>query len=551
MIKGPAPLEPTPDEGPVDLPDPVLRKRGIGRLQGLLIQGEEQHPARRLVEAVTGIHLPPQLFPQQLQAGPRLRLVNRRPVHQQPRRLVHGGVMIILVQDLHVFLSGVIFKEDVIPRCDRKRSVIPGAAGLPDEFYGKERQLFWERAGPDSMEAMKLRWPTPVLFFVCLTVAIPLQGNLSQATHAPPEWTSSNPPFFAYEDLVSNYWELYPRGEDVVIESIRPLEKAVGLELTLRSTRPDFRHFVYTLDGGPEKTSTTGVIRLVFEDDHTLEDWSVERRELRLWLVTEDGRDDTTWYLNSNYYPSEMYHSRGRTKQGHSRIHIRETNMEMATSPVEDWILDEPDAEAVAFAKGTWGHLVDPEQQPYANARRLARVLVKELTPFRGTPSNVMDGLDPFAQYRRLIAGEDACWCANIAEIFSYACNAFGIPTRFIIMRHQLYPPPPEGEDGYEILMATGHTTNEVFDQATGRWIWMDLTYNTFGAWLGKQGPLNMLEFHRFLNQPADYDDLQIEVYDPETDTLARIPLAESDLVDRVRNAFKQDQLFRYMRRPK
>lgn len=385
---------------------------------------------------------------------------------------------------------------------------------------------------------------------VFLATFLTTMGAAPQPTHAPPIWNSSNPPFFAYEDLVSNYWELYPRGEDVVIEAIAPLEDGVGLTLTLRSADPEFDHFRFAIDDGPESTSKDGRIRLVFEDKHTLEDYSVERRELRVRVVTKDGTERNSHYLNANFYPLEMYHARGRTKDGHGRIHIRETDMEMATSPVEDWILDQPDAEAIVFARKTWGHLIDPDRTPYENARSLAESLVHELTPHRGTPSNVMDGLDPFDQYRRLIAGEDKCWCANISEIFSYACNAFGIPTRFIIMRHQLYPPPQDGINGYEILMATGHTTNEVFDAATGSWIWMDLTYNILGAWLGEQGPLNMLEFHRFLNQPRDFASLKIDVFDPETGVTRQVPLAGSDLLVRVQNAFKQDQLFRYMRKP-
>lgn len=373
-----------------------------------------------------------------------------------------------------------------------------------------------------------------------------------QPTHAPAEWNSSNPEVFAYADLVANYWELYPRGETAVIDGIFPLEDGVGLELHLRSELPGADHFRYTIDGGPERVSRDGVIRLRFEDDHTLEDHATERRELLVWVVDRRAQQHGPHFLNANFYPSERYHAAGRIEDGHGRIHVRESDMKMATSRLSDWILDEPGPEDVAFARKTWGHLVDPDATPYANARALATAIVAELTPFRGTPSDAMDTLRPFEQYRRLIAGEDACWCANISEIFSYACNAFGIPTRFIIMRHQLFPPPPAGDtEGYEVLMATGHTTNEVFDRATGAWIWMDLTWNTFGAYLGEQGPLNMLEFHRFVNEPARFAALEVEVFDPETRTIERVRLAEHpDLAARANNAFKQDQLFRYMRRP-
>ena len=91
---------------------------------------------------------------------------------------------------------------------------------------------------------------------------------------------ASNPSFFAYEDLISNYWELYPRGEDVVIKSIAPLNQGVGLTITLRSTLPGFSHFLYSIDGAKERESKDGIIALACEDGHTLEDYSVERREL-------------------------------------------------------------------------------------------------------------------------------------------------------------------------------------------------------------------------------------------------------------------------------
>ncbi|MFO7724401.1 MAG: hypothetical protein R6V45_02545 [Oceanipulchritudo sp.] len=397
-----------------------------------------------------------------------------------------------------------------------------------------------------------LFWKGPFArLLACLVPLVINAGTDPKPTHQPAEWNSSNPEVFAYEDLVSNYWDLYPRGEATVIETIRPLPDAVGLELVLRSDRPDFSHFLYTLDSGPEMKSADGRIRLQFEDNHTLEDHSTERIELLVWSVDSKGQRSSPNYLKTNFYPSERYQASGRLEDGHSRIHIRETDLQMATSDLGDWILDEPGEADIAFARETWGHLIDPNRSDYANALALAQTLVAELTPHRGTPSDAMDSLRPFDQYRRLIAGKDRCWCANISEIFSFASNAFGIPTRFIIMRHQLYPPPSTGEEGYEILMATGHTTNEVFDRSTGKWIWMDLTLNVFGAWLDDTGPLNMLDFHHFLNRPAFYPRLQIDLYDPETDTLQRIPLDESPVRTNALNAYKQDQLFRYMRKPR
>lgn len=369
-------------------------------------------------------------------------------------------------------------------------------------------------------------------------------------THAPPIWHASNPSSFAYHDLQSNYWDLYPRGDAVAIESIAPLEDGVGFHLKLVSEDPDISGFVYSINGGEEIMSRNGSVQVTFEDGHTLKNYFTERRELEIAGLRKDGTRSRTYHLATQFYPSERYQAAGRIQDGHGRIHIRESDLNFARSRPDDFILETPTEADITFATETWGHLLNPSQSPYEQARALATALVHELTPHRGTPSDVMDTLDPFDQYRRLIAGEDACWCANIATVFAHANNAFGIPTRFIIMRHQLFPPPAPGKDGYEILMATGHTTNEVFDRQQGQWIWMDLTYNIWGAYLGEEGPLNMLELHSALNEPARFRQLEADLYDPETDTLSRIRVAEHPVRIRLRNAFKQDQLFRYMRRP-
>ena len=72
-------------------------------------------------------------------------------------------------------------------------------------------------------------------------------------------------------DLSTNYWVLYPRREDVSIESIEPMLEGIAVCLTLRSSMDDLSHFLYSTNQEPFERSTDGKIVVQFEDNHTPE----------------------------------------------------------------------------------------------------------------------------------------------------------------------------------------------------------------------------------------------------------------------------------------
>jgi hypothetical protein len=369
-------------------------------------------------------------------------------------------------------------------------------------------------------------------------------------THAPPIWHSNNPPHFAYADFNSTYWDFYPRGEDLVMEAVYPLEGGTGLEIHLKSEREDVSHFLAQINEGPVEEIRDGILRVEFDDNHTLEKHSSETRVASIRAVSEGGSESEPYTIRLSFAPKERYLANGHVTNAHSRIQIQQSDVKLFRTAVQDWLLDDPTEEEREYAQNKWGALVQPGRPVFENARAIGKALLDDLNPHRGTPSDEMGKLKPFGQYERLVAGKDHCWCANLAEIFSYACNALDIPARFIIMRHQLFPPPEDINQGYEVMLAGGHTTMEIFDAVTGQWNWIDLTYNALGAYLGDEGPLNMMELHRYLNEPARLKRLGVDFYDSETRTVNRIPVVESEKLPNFLNCFKQDQLFRYMRRP-
>ena len=162
------------------------------------------------------------------------------------------------------------------------------------------------------------------------------------------------------------------------------------------------------------------------------------------------------------------------------------------------------------FALKKWGHLIESVGSNYEKAKLLAKILMEDLWPHNGLPTDGMN-VPPFQQYERMISGKDKGFCSNFAAIFICACNCFDIPARGIHMRkiHSV-------SDKCRIQIGGLHGTTEIFDKDMNQWIWMDLMHYALGAYLGEQGPLNLLELHLFLNHPARKKALRLHFYDYE-----------------------------------
>lgn len=343
-------------------------------------------------------------------------------------------------------------------------------------------------------------------------------------------------------EFESNYWDLYPRLADVSLEGFDPLPEGVGVQLTLHSTMPDFSHFLYATNDAPYRQSTGQEIVIRFRDDHKPE---TQQTRTMIKAVGANGVESSAYRIDINFYPRELYASGGQTSSGW--VIVQESDLALTSNRVEDFILQFPTSEDIDYARETWGHLVRDGRSDYGNACALARAVMDALEPHRGIPSDEMARLSPFDQYRRVVAGRDRLWCGNIAAIYSYACNALDIPARQIGMHWDSDSQPPEGAD-YTLRLAEGHGTTEVFDEDRNQWIWVDLTFYALGVYLGEEGPINMAELYRFLNDPVRARSLRLVRYDPETRSDVREVLLESPKRGAFLNYFKRDQRFYYAR---
>jgi hypothetical protein len=339
--------------------------------------------------------------------------------------------------------------------------------------------------------------------------------------------------------LNRNESELYPRREAVSFQRLERLVDGVGVRLSLRSDMPDFSRFEAAVGGGPFLPADDNAVVIRFTDNHTPD---IQKNSTRIRAKDGSGQLSREYEIAVNYYPKELYSKSGKTAPGY--VIVQECDIDLAGSRVEDWIINRATAEDVEFARKTWGPAVERQSTPVAKARELARAILDAMEPHRGIPSDLMRAA-PFEQYRRAVSGEDHVWCGNLADIFVQACAAFDIPARKIGMNRILSKQKKE----YSLMLAEGHATTEIFDEALNRWVWIDLTFSVLGMELAGYGPVNMVELHRYLNDPVLAKGLRAIEFDPKTHSEKTVPVLESDNRSALSNYFKRDQIFRYTKR--
>jgi hypothetical protein len=338
-------------------------------------------------------------------------------------------------------------------------------------------------------------------------------------------------------ELHSNETELYPRFEDAAIRSMERLASGVGLRLEFVSDTRHFSHFLHSTNKGAFQKMERGVLVLEFEDNHSPD---VQYKTTVIQSVSTTDVVSRDYRIDVNYYPRELYAKAGQTAPGY--VIVKKSDIPIVSSRVSDWVVTRPSDEEVNFAVATFGKRIEGGVGSLEKARRLARAIMDDLNIHRGVPSDKMQ-TSAFEQYRRAMAGSDFVWCGNLADIFVQGCACFGIPARSISMMRSW-----SRGDAYDVLMAEGHATTEVFDEAMNRWVWIDLTFLMTGMELEGFGPIHMAELHRCLNDPDKIKQLAAIEYDPARKTEDRVSVIRSSHLNDLLNFFKKDQTFTYRR---
>jgi hypothetical protein len=153
------------------------------------------------------------------------------------------------------------------------------------------------------------------------------------------------------------------------------------------------------------------------------------------------------------------------------------------------------DARHVEAARAHIAELkLDPRQPTELRLRRLWELLRNELRPRIGAPPGTLVRQSPWLQYQRAVAGKVEVDCANLSEILVFFATVAGIPSRVVDVA---------GKRNDVFLGA--HAFVEVYLAEERRWMYTDLTLDSYRIGAGAKGPaLNGAELMHFIHAGAD-----------------------------------------------
>ena len=347
-----------------------------------------------------------------------------------------------------------------------------------------------------------------------------------------------------------DYWELYPTAETIALEGIEQLDEGVGLRFIFTTENFDLDRIDFTSEGPVEVTAEDHALVVVFPEVVSLTHQSarVKFHGVMAGGVTAGGERSPEYFFNLQYNSNAQDAAAGRTM--FSRIGFRESNLRLAYSHVDEWIMENPTDEDRAYARKQWGRLKEGHASTFPQARAIMRNLITTFEPHRGTPSDAMDGLHPFRQLERLTDGVDRCWCANMVEICSLAFNALDIPCRLVRMRHTYHNADPQqpGKE-FEFMLCGGHTIAEVYDDSTQQWYYLDPSQRIVGVKDSAGEYLNFFELHLQVNQPHRNTGLVLDAVDPANGQIIPETWAESPRQPNLAHFARREQRFYYFRR--
>lgn len=320
-------------------------------------------------------------------------------------------------------------------------------------------------------------------------------------------------------DLKGIYKHYYRGRDELTIKSIEETDSnEIGVKLMLEAHSKGFSHFLISTNESKFVKSGDGVIKAEFKIGES----SAQKKYIVVKLVSKDGEVAGPYNITLICNANKFWASRG-AKGYPNWITVKSyPYLEFGSCcAVENWIYKRPTDEEKKYAKEKWSKLVEGAETDYEKAKLLAKSLMDDLKPHIGVPSDAMKA-PPFVQYERMVSGKDKGFCTNLAKIFIHACNSLGIPAR----RIHLEKVHSRGEK-FSVRMGGMHSTTEIFDEKLNQWVWIDLTYNVIGAYLGEEGPLNAMEFGLFLNQQGRRKRLRVLYYNYKDNLESMYPVAE------------------------
>lgn len=172
---------------------------------------------------------------------------------------------------------------------------------------------------------------------------------------------------------------------------------------------------------------------------------------------------------------------------------------------------------------------------------KLAKIkleLFKFFETRRGTPSNLMDNLSVFEQFKRLQKNKDKAWCGNIANVFCFVSACYGYKSRIIGLGNTF---KKEGEVTF--YHSDHHTISEVYNDATEKWEIVDITGSLSKATFNGK-TLNFIDFIHLINNEKLQRGVTIFEFEPKLKKVFNNPIIESQKWYKIRAFYKGTQKF-------
>lgn len=352
----------------------------------------------------------------------------------------------------------------------------------------------------------------PVLAWLLVALGGPLAAQAEPVTPSPGAQQT-------HFDFLGDYRRYYAEHEPLSYASIMPGESgAFGVTFTFASNLPGLQRIEWAEEGGEFRPLAGGKLFLPF--DEKLD--RAQDKSFRVRPVFSPAQPGSVHAIHINWMTRAAFAAAGGQRKRDIVKITSEPRLSYGTNRPESWKTFRPSVADVSFARKQWGHVVEGLTSDYEKAKALSRALITELRGCGGLPSAFIYDLSTFDKYDAIRSGRSKFACAQYSEIFSKACNVFGVINRWGFMNDGLE------NDAVLIELGSSHLVTEIFDRALNQWIHLDGHAHTLGAYLGEVGPLTLHEFLLFLNQPNRRPHLRVVIFDPETGRERTVPVDES-----------------------
>jgi hypothetical protein len=319
-----------------------------------------------------------------------------------------------------------------------------------------------------------------------------------------------------FYNVLGNYGNYYAEYEPLCFKAIIPgTPDDYRLRLIFGSNMPGFKCVECAEDADQFQTLKDDTLVIPFDAQGD----AAQEKTYKIRPVFATAEKTGVYTIRVNCMTRKAFQKSGGQRDKDIVKIFCQPRISFGSARPENWKTFKVSEADIAFAQKQWGHLLQGGISDYEKAQILTKTLIRELAGHGGLPSAFLYKLPTFEKYEAIRSGKSKFACAQYSEIFSKACNCFGVINRWGFLNDNLQ------NDDVLVELGSSHLVTEIFDRQRNQWIFIDGSMNTLGAYLGDIGPLTLHEFLLFMNQPYRRGSLNVVFYDPGKDEQQIMPV--------------------------